>query len=82
MFAMWPSGCRPARAGQFRRARWRSWPGKGRRRVRGSPRTQLRVGSGRGGRRQGCAAAAAGAGTVGPARWAARREERHTGELR
>jgi hypothetical protein len=50
-----PRGGRPARALQFRRGRRRSWPGKGRRRVRGSPRTHLRVVSGRGGRRQGCA---------------------------
>jgi hypothetical protein len=36
-----PYGGRPARARQFRRGRRGSWPGKGRRRVRGSPRIGL-----------------------------------------
>jgi hypothetical protein len=35
-FAMWPLGGRPAQAARFRRARRRSWPGKGWGRVLGS----------------------------------------------
>jgi hypothetical protein len=48
-----PRGAVAGAAGQFRRARRGSWPGKGWRGARGSPRTHSRVVSGRGGRRQG-----------------------------
>jgi hypothetical protein len=45
---MWPLPWPTAQAAEIRRLPWRGWPGKGRRRVRGSPAASLWSKTGRG----------------------------------